>query len=156
MYDFLAEPGWNFNRWHAENIGIPVNNFMSDFVGADRWQSFNNFMDFFAQGMSLAMMTQGGAMGGGRPLLGQNPSRLGQSLRTGSRVNTRLSAGRGTARSIFRNQVQGPIQQAPLQNGGVRRWGANGVQIRMNPNGTTRVDLPGRGPTGMETIHFGT
>ncbi|MBM4164970.1 MAG: RHS repeat-associated core domain-containing protein [Lentisphaerae bacterium] len=60
LYDFLAEPERNFSRWRAEHIGIPVDNFLSDLVGADRLQSFDNFMAFFAEGMALATMTTGG------------------------------------------------------------------------------------------------
>ena len=70
------------------------------------------------------------------------------------RVNTDLPGGRAVAKSIFRHVTKGQeISQEALQNGGVRRTAADGTQIRMNQNGTTRLDLPNRGPAG-ETIHF--
>ena len=87
--------------------------------------------------------------GPNKPLLGQNP-RAG-----GGRTNTDLPGGRATAKSIFNNQTNGqPVTQQRLGNGGTRRVAPDGTQIRFNPDGTTRVDLPGRGPTGRETIHF--
>ncbi|KQY91781.1 hypothetical protein ASD21_15840, partial [Caulobacter sp. Root1455] len=84
-----------------------------------------------------------------KPLLGRNPQA------GGSRTNTDLPGGRSTAKSIFRNQTRGQsVSQQQLGNGGVRRSAPDGKQIRMNPNGSTRVDLPGRGPAkNGETIH---
>jgi RHS repeat-associated protein len=70
----------------------------------------------------------------------------------GGRINTDLPGGRSAAKSLFRNMSEGPVEQAPLGNGGIRRWDSSGVQIRMNRDGTTRVDLPGTPP---ETIHYG-
>jgi hypothetical protein len=84
-----------------------------------------------------------------KPLLGQHPSS------GGGRVNTDLPGGRPAAKSIFRNQTKGQsVIQQPLGNGGVRRTAPDGTQIRLNPDGSTRIDLPERGPTGRETIHF--
>jgi hypothetical protein len=94
-----------------------------------------------AEGADLASSAE-------RPLLGRNP-RFADS-----RTNTDLPGGRATAKSIFRNQAEGPFEQSEMGKGGVRRFGDNGVQIRMNGDGSTRVDLPGRGPAGRETIHF--
>lgn len=85
-----------------------------------------------------------------KPLLGKNP-RV-----TKSRTNTDLPGGKATAKSIFRNQTKGQrIEQKELSNGGLRRWVEDGPQIRFNPDGSVRVDLPNRGPLGTETIHFG-
>jgi RHS repeat-associated protein len=102
--------------------------------------------------VGLVLLSEGRAVGEeASPLLGRNP-RLG----TGNppAVNTDLPGGRPVAKSIFRNQTKGTtIKQAPLENGGVRRFAPDGTQIRMNPNGSTRLDLP-RGPTGREKIHF--
>ncbi|MDY7094570.1 MAG: RHS repeat-associated core domain-containing protein, partial [Acidobacteriota bacterium] len=104
-------------------------------------------------------LAAGGSSGGGddggdgedsnRPLLGQNPRF------SNTRTNTDLPGGRAAARSIFRNQTRGqPIESQPMSNGGVRQRAPDGTQLRMNPDGSTRLDLPGRGPVGRETIHF--
>jgi len=74
-----------------------------------------------------------------------------------ARTNTDLDGfnDRATAKSIFRNQTRGQrVSQTPA-GGGVRRHTEDGTQIRMNEDGSTRVDLPDRGtqPNG-ETIHF--
>jgi hypothetical protein len=62
---------------------------------------------------------------------------------------------RATAKSIFRSQTKGQrVYQEKMPNGTIRRWSDDGTQIRMNPDGSTRLDLPGRGPAGNETIHF--
>jgi hypothetical protein len=63
---------------------------------------------------------------------------------------TDLPGGRVVAKSIFRHLSRGqPITQVPLGNGGIRRFAPDGLQIRMNPDGSTRLDLPW-----PETIHF--
>jgi RHS repeat-associated protein len=99
--------------------------------------------------MMVVAHSRGGPTPGSRPLLERNP-RAG----TG-RVNTELPGGRPTARSIFRNQSKGQnVTTHQLGNGGVRMRADDGTQIRMNPDGSTRVDLPDRGPLGTETIHF--
>jgi RHS repeat-associated protein len=82
------------------------------------------------------------------PLIGKNP-RIASS-----RMNTDLPGGRPVAKSIFRAMTRDVVvtdQQS--SNGMVRRTGSNGVQIRFNPDGTTRLDAP-RGPLGRETVHF--
>jgi len=92
------------------------------------------------------------APSGNKPLLGRNPVKGGGS---NPRVNTDLTGGRPVGKSIFRNAAKGKsVIQEKLGNGGVRRTLPDGTQIRMNPDGSTRVDLPGRGPTGNETVHI--
>ncbi|MFZ9936118.1 MAG: hypothetical protein ACO3JG_03570, partial [Luteolibacter sp.] len=91
--------------------------------------------------------------GGAKPLLGKNPT-LGKN---GNRINTELDGGTASAKSIFRNQAKGQkVTQHPLSpKGGVRRVAEDGTQIRMPNNGKgARIDLPGRGSAGRETIHF--
>ena len=92
----------------------------------------------------------GGGGGGAKPLLGQNPSY------TKNRTNTDLTGDRSTAKSISRNQTRGhKIEQIEMPNGGTRRTAPDGSQIRINPDGTNRLDLPGRGPRpNGETIHI--
>lgn len=87
---------------------------------------------------------------GAKPLLGRNP------VSSGTRTNTDLPGDLSTAKSIFRNQTRGQdVTQTTMPNGGVRRTAADGTQIRINPDGSARLDLPGRGnsPNG-ETIHI--
>jgi len=89
---------------------------------------------------------------GNKPLLGRNPV---QGSGSNPRINTNLPGGRAAGKSIFRNAAQGQtVTQTQLGNGGVRRTLPDGTQIRMNPDGSTRLDLPGRGPTGSETVHI--
>jgi RHS repeat-associated protein len=90
----------------------------------------------------------GGAALGAPGLLGRN-ARVG-----GSRVNTDLPGGRSTAKSIFRNRTRGQrVVDRSLSNGGIRRRAQDGTQIRMNPDGSTRIDI--QHPNGTrETIHF--
>jgi hypothetical protein len=86
----------------------------------------------------------------GKALLGQN------AREAGGRTATDLAGNLAAAKSIFRNQARGQkVTQTTMQNGGIRRTAADGTQIRINPDGTARLDLPGRGrlPNG-ETIHF--
>jgi hypothetical protein len=85
-----------------------------------------------------------------KPLLGRNP-KVG-----GNRTNTDLPGDRSTAKSIFRNQTRDQdVTQSSLPDGGVRRTAADGTQIRLNADGTTRLDLPGRGPSpNGETVHI--
>jgi hypothetical protein len=93
-----------------------------------------------SEGMSLET--------GEAPLLGRNP-RI-----TEGRVNTDLPGGRAVGKSIFRNLTKGEaVTSSEMQNGGIRRTAPDGTQIRMNPDGSTRVDVP-RGPKGKETIHI--
>ena len=86
----------------------------------------------------------------GKALLGQN------ARSAGKRTATDLAGDRATAKSIFRNQTRGQdVTQTTMQNGGIRRTAADGTQIRMNPDGTTRLDLPARGPLpNGETVHI--
>ncbi|HEY1288641.1 MAG TPA: RHS repeat-associated core domain-containing protein, partial [Burkholderiales bacterium] len=99
---------------------------------------------------AAASASPSAATGGSKPLLGQNP----QYAR--SRTNTDLPGDSATAKSIFRNQTKGQdITQSPMADGGVRRTAEDGTQIRMYPDGTTRIDLPGRGPMpNGETLHI--
>lgn len=85
-----------------------------------------------------------------QPLLGRNP-RNG-----GSRTNTDLGPGgnRASAKAIFRNQAEGQTLTEKMDKGGFRTTAENGVQIRHNPDGSSRVELPGRGPRkNGESIH---
>jgi RHS repeat-associated protein len=79
---------------------------------------------------------------------------IGNNPRLSNRgTMTDLPGGRPAAKSLFRNLSSGEsVTDSRMVNGGVRRTGQSGVQIRMNPDGTTRVDIPGATP---ETIHFG-
>ena len=83
---------------------------------------------------------------------------LGRNLRINKgRALTDLPGGRATAKSIFRNLTKGKkVTEGRGKGGDLQRY-TDGriIQIRMNPDGTTRIDLIGRGPTGLETIHFG-
>ena len=87
-----------------------------------------------------------------RPLLGNNP-------RTASgRTNTDLSPfnARAVAKSIYRHITKDlNVKSFTTKGGGIRRRAQDGTQIRMNPDGSTRIDLPHRGPQpNGETIHF--
>lgn len=77
----------------------------------------------------------------------------------GKRILTDLPGGKATAKGVFRHLSKNQkVKDLPLQNGGIRRAAENGIQIRFNPNGSTRIDLPNRiyeGFKGIETIHFG-
>ena len=86
------------------------------------------------------------------PLLGRNPV---PGAGSNPRMNTDLPGGRTVGKSIFRNLSKGQtVNQEPMTNGGVRRSTPDQrTSIRMNPDGSTRVDTP-RGPTGKETIHI--
>lgn len=87
---------------------------------------------------------------GKAPLMGRNPKD------GGSRTNTDAGPGgnRATAKSIFRNQSEGKKTTTPMSNGGARTRAENGVQVRHNPDGSSRVDMPNRGsaPNG-ESLH---
>lgn len=90
------------------------------------------------------------------PIVGTKPL-LGRNARVaGSRVNTDLPGGRYTAKSIFRKLTKGQrIIDRRQSNGTIIRYNPErSIQIRMNPDGTTRLDLRSRGPRGLETIHF--
>ena len=101
-------------------------------------------------GLGLGIRAVNNSSTATKPLLGNNP-RV-----TTFRTNTDLLGGKTTAKSIFRNQTKGQkVEQFQDKNGTIRRRTENGIQIRMNSNGSTRLDLPGRGarPNG-ETVHF--
>lgn len=82
------------------------------------------------------------------PLLGRN------ARYTSTRALTDLPGGLATAKSIFRRFTRGlEIEQFAYKGNGVRRVAPNGYQIRIEPNGIVRLDVP-RGPLGRETVHF--
>ena len=87
-----------------------------------------------------------------KPLLGHNPKiKKSRTLTDLDPVHDRA-----TAKSIFRNLSKGQhVRQFKNKKGDIIRRADDGTQIRMNPDGSTRLDLPGRGtqPNG-ETIHF--
>lgn len=98
----------------------------------------------------------GGIFAGSRvankPLLGKNP----KIKKDRTLTDLDPAHDRATAKSIFRNQTKGQnIRQFENKRGDIIRRADDGTQIRMNPDGSTRLDLPGRGtqPNG-ETIHF--
>jgi hypothetical protein len=99
--------------------------------------------------VGLALVTRGmSAEASELSILGRNP-RIGSG-----RVNTDLPGGRATGKSIFRHFTKGqPVTSEAMENGTIRRFAPDGTQIRMNPDGSTRLDLP-RGPLGRETIHI--
>ncbi|HEX4954100.1 MAG TPA: RHS repeat-associated core domain-containing protein [Thermoanaerobaculia bacterium] len=73
---------------------------------------------------------------------------LGKNARpAATRINTDLPGGRATAKSIFRNLTKGQsVRQKALDSGGVRRFTSNNsVTIRLNPDGTARIDLKRNG-----------
>ena len=114
---------------------------------ADGWEKVST------SGLFIVGLAAPGAGYGTAGKAGIKAARGGESAVTsaGRRAHDELAE----AKSVFRNQTKGQqVQQAPLAKGGVRRSTPNGTpQIRINPNGSARVDLP-RGPTGRETIHF--
>ncbi len=118
--------------------------------------------DFFQQLDCASNFLPGGGIAGqvGRGVRAAVQARklLGKGARfEKSRTNTGLPGGRATAKSIFRNRTKGQqVTQKSLDNGGLRRKAADGTQIRFNPDGSTRLDLPGSGPSlpGRETVHF--
>src|SRR5699024_974414 len=82
-----------------------------------------------------------GAADAAKPLMGRNPQP------GGSRTNTDLgpNGDRASAKSVFRNQAEGKKTTTTMDNGGTRTRADNNVQIRHNPDGSSRVDLPNRG-----------
>ena len=96
-----------------------------------------------------------GVAGGGSSTeeIGASPRTMGDNPRVGGgRVNTDLPGGRPVGKSIFRHLTKGqPIAQSEMANGGTRRTAPDGSQIRMNPDGSTRVDVPTKP---RETIHI--
>lgn len=109
-------------------------------------------------GLLLGMVLPTGKPGRGAKLLeeaGGGLRLIGRNARvTRSRVNTDLAGGRSTAKSIFRNRTRGQrVVDKPLGNGGVRRTAEDGTSIRLNPDGSARIDV--RHPAGRETVHFG-
>jgi hypothetical protein len=67
--------------------------------------------------------------------------------------NPETRGGRASAKGIFRNRTRGQrVEQSSLGAGGVRRRAGDGTQIRLNPDGSTRIDL--EHSDGRETIHF--
>lgn len=86
-----------------------------------------------------------------KPLLGSNPRE------TRNRTNTDLPGGRDAAERLFDELSRGQKKRTEdMDNGGTRTTSEDGIQIRRNPDGSTRIDVPGRGPQGRETIHYGT
>jgi RHS repeat-associated protein len=102
-------------------------------------------------GLTVAMMPlTPGSFAGGR-LFGRNP----RVART--RINTDLPGGRSVAKSIFQRLTRGQkIKQEVNPNGSIRRSTLDdSVQIRLNPDGTTRIDIRGANSfRDIETIHF--
>lgn len=47
-----------------------------------------------------------------------------------------------------------PVREESMKNGGTRVFTDDGIQIRILPDGRARVDIPGRGPQGQETVHY--
>jgi uncharacterized protein RhaS with RHS repeats len=92
------------------------------------------------------------AAGGRQPLMGRNDTSGPSSTR--HTTDAGPNGNRATAKSIFRNQAEGKKTTTTTSGGGTRTRAENGVQIRLQPNGSARVDLPNRGtkPNG-ETIH---
>jgi YD repeat-containing protein len=93
---------------------------------------------------------------------GPNNERPSQNVTARNRVTTPRSSlqnpetrggGRASAKSIFRNRTRGQrVERSSLGTGGVRRRAGDGTQIRLNPDGSTRIDL--EHSDGRETIHF--
>ena len=139
-YKLATEPSWT----NAAALG-------ADFVGA---------VVPFATGLGAgvraaahgadAVKAADGAADAAKPLMGRNPQP------GGSRTNTDLgpNGDRASAKSVFRNQAEGKKTTTTMDNGGTRTRADNNVQIRHNPDGSSRVDLPNRGsaPKG-ESIH---
>jgi len=89
---------------------------------------------------------------GKKSLLGKNP----KIKKDRTLTDLDPTHDRSTAKSIFRNQTKGQnVRQFTNGKGDIIRRADDGTQIRMNPNGSTRLDLPRRGtqPNG-ETVHF--
>jgi RHS repeat-associated protein len=99
---------------------------------------------------TITVLSTAASVSAPRPVLGRNP-RIG-----GSRVNTDLPGGRAAGKSIFRKLTEGqPIITDRGRDGSIIRYNPDrSVQIRMKPDGTTSLDVVGRGPVGRETIHF--
>lgn len=86
-----------------------------------------------------------------KPLLGRNPRPPAKK-----RVNTGLDGGLATAKSIFRRLTKNQnVENDTTKKGGLRRGADDGTTLRF-PEGNSgpRIDIPGRGPKGRETIHF--
>ena len=86
-----------------------------------------------------------------KPLLGKNPRP------SNHRISTDVDPfhDRATAKSIFRNQTKGQKVITKKENGNLRRFTSDGKQIRFKKDGTTRIDLPGRGSKkNGESMHF--
>jgi RHS repeat-associated protein len=81
------------------------------------------------------------------PLVGNNPREAG------SRTNTDLPGGHEAATQTFGQQTTGQTVRTDPKTG--HQVAEDGSRLRLNPDGTARVDLPNRGskPNG-ETIHF--
>ncbi|HEU4775064.1 MAG TPA: RHS repeat-associated core domain-containing protein [Lysobacter sp.] len=97
-----------------------------------------------------AVKAADGAADAAKPLMGRNPQP------GGSRTNTDLgpNGDRASAKSVFRNQAEGKTATTTMDNGGTRTRADNNVQIRHNPDGSSRVDLPNRGSArNGESIH---
>ena len=82
-----------------------------------------------------------------QPLVGNNPKD------GGSRTNTDLPGGHEAATGTFGEQTAGQAVRTDPSTG--HQVSEDGSRLRLNPDGTARVDLPNRGsqPNG-ETVHF--
>ena len=92
---------------------------------------------------------------------GTHPLGLKGKVGKGGRLLTNLPGGHATAKSIFRKISKGHKVTTTTTSSGTRRRVVDGYdlripgtsQLRINPNGTVRIDIrmPGGG---VETIHF--
>jgi len=82
-----------------------------------------------------------------QPLVGNNPKD------GGTRTNTDLPGGHDAATGTFGEQTAGQNVRTDPNTG--HQVSEDGSRLRLNPDGTARVDLPNRGtkPNG-ETVHF--
>jgi len=102
--------------------------------------------------MSNTLMSQGnddGPSGSGssEPLVGQNPREAK------GRTNTDLKGGHSAASEKFAEITKGQSVVVDPKSG--HRVAADGTRLRLNPDGTARVDIPKSGNRPKhETIHF--
>ncbi len=143
------------------SFGLSVANFKSDpsFINGLglAYDGLATVVPFLPAGFGIiknaGKAVSGATKSGTKPLLGKSPV-LGKNK---NRINTKLEGGTATAKSIFRNQTKGQkvAQEALGPKGGIRRFTDDGTAIRLpNNGGGARIDLPGRGSAGRETIHF--
>jgi RHS repeat-associated protein len=113
-----------------------------DYLPAIGPAALGAIVDFFPYALQISM--EAGPICG---TFGRNPRVSNRGLMTD------LPGGRPVAKSIFRNLTSGEdVSDNLMDRGGLRRTSESGVQIRLYPDGTTRIDLPGTSPP--ETIHF--